>query len=234
MDISSQASMTRHIFIGDIHGCFDELRDLLSRAGVSEGDLVVAVGDLTRKGPAPDRCVELWIERGYLAVLGNSDAKMLARAGSWRSRLLAPPSDRRILRRDDLLAEIRRWPLYLDFPEIEAVAVHGGVLPNSDRFSPDLVPREAALELRHIRRNGQWRMVPRGKEQRGDPFWSEVWSGDRMVLYGHTPRPEPKIDRRAIGLDTGCVYGGKLTAAIFDDRTSWRLIDVPARRRYSR
>ena len=77
-------------------------------------------------------------------------------------------------------------------------------------------------------------MIPKGKQQIGDPFWAEVWDGDRLVLYGHTPRSEPKIDRRAIGLDTGCVYGGKLTAAIVESKDKWRLVDVQARRRYAR
>lgn len=224
----------RHIFIGDIHGCFDELSELLSRVAASENDVVIALGDLTRKGPAADRCVQLWIERRYQAVLGNNDAKVLEAAEHFGSRLLAPPSDRRVLRRDDLLGVMRRWPLFLDFPEVGAVAVHAGVLPNSNRFSPDLVPREAALELRYVRRNGDWRMIPKGKQRKGDPFWSEVWEGDRLVLYGHTPRDEPKIDRQAIGLDTGCVYGGKLTAAIVEGQGQWRLVDVRARRRYAR
>lgn len=152
--------LRRHIFVGDVHGCFDEL---LSRVAVSDSDVVVALGDLTRKGPAPDRCVELWIERQYFSVLGNNDVKMLERAERWPWPFLASASDRRILRRGDLLQSIRRW-LYLDFPEIDALAVHGGVLPNSDRFLPELVPREAALELRYIRpgAQGQWRMIPTG------------------------------------------------------------------------
>jgi predicted phosphodiesterase len=225
----------RHIFIGDIHGCIDELSELLSRIGVSSGDTVIALGDLTRKGPAPDRCVQLWAERGYLSVLGNNDAKMLARARSWRRRVFSLPSDRKILRRRDLLETIRRWPLHLDFSAMGIAAVHGGVLPNGEHFSAELVPREAALELRHIRRDAQrWRMVPRGEEKPGDPFWSEVWNGDRLIVYGHTPREKPKVDRRAIGLDTGCVYGGKLTAAVFDEAGNWELVDVRARRRYSR
>jgi predicted phosphodiesterase len=224
----------RHIFIGDIHGCYDELIELLAAAAVTADDVVVALGDLTRKGPAPDRCVELWIERGYAAVLGNNDATMLERAGRWTSRLVSGASDRRILRRADLLDAIRSWPLYLDFEQLGVVAVHAGVLPNSDRFSPELVPREAALELRYIRSTGSWRMVPRGEEKKGDPFWAEVWNGDRTIVYGHTPQRKPKIDRKAIGIDTGCVYGGKLTAAIFEGRDNWRLIDVPARRQYSR
>jgi diadenosine tetraphosphatase ApaH/serine/threonine PP2A family protein phosphatase len=227
--------MRRHIFIGDIHGCFDELTDLLSRVQVTESDVVVALGDLTRKGPAPDRCIELWRDRRYLSVLGNNDAKILERASKLRHRLFARRPDRRVLQRPDLLREIELWPLFLDFQDAGVVAVHGGVLPNSNRFSAELVPREAALELRYVRRRGdQWRMVPRGKQQDGDRFWSEVWDGDRIVVYGHTPQREARIDRRSIGIDTGCVYGGKLTAVVFDQPGKWRLVDVPARRAYSR
>jgi predicted phosphodiesterase len=226
--------LRRYIFIGDIHGCYDELIELLSLAAVTADDVVVALGDLTRKGPAPDRCIELWTERSYLAVLGNNDAKILARSRRWTSRVFARTSDRRILQRPDLLDAIRHWPLYLDFEQLRVVAVHGGVLPNSTKFSPDLVPRDAALELRYIRQNGEWRMVPRGKEKKGDPFWAEVWNGNRTVVYGHTPQREPRIDRKALGIDTGCVYGGKLTAAIFTHADDWRLIHVKARRQYSR
>jgi predicted phosphodiesterase len=221
--------MRRHIFIGDIHGCIDEVTELLSLLEVTGADVVVATGDLTRKGPAPDRCVELWRDRRYLAVLGNNDAKMLKRARQWRSRVFAGRADRVVLRRDDLLAEIARWPLLLEFVEAGVIVVHGGVLPDGS------CPREAALELRYIRRDGdRWRMVPKGKERPADRFWSEVWDGDRIVVYGHTPKREAKIDRRAIGLDTGCVYGGKLTAAVFESPGKWTLAEVRARRAYSR
>ncbi len=221
--------MRRHIIIGDIHGCFDEVRELLSRLEVSSDDVVIAAGDLTRKGPAPDRCVELWIERGYRSVLGNNDATMLDRAKRRATRFFASHADRRILRRRDLLKEIAGWPLTADLPEAGVRVVHGGMMPDGS------IPREAALELRYIRRDGdRWRIVPKGKQKPGDRFWSEVWDGDRIVVYGHTPRREPKIDRRAIGIDTGCVYGGKLTAAVFDAPGKWRLVAVTARKAYAR
>src|SRR5437899_2279859 len=224
MDISRGVmAMRRHIFIGDIHGCFDEMTELLERLEVTPNDVVVATGDLTRKGPAPERCIELWRNRRYLTVLGNNDAKMLARGAHWHSRLLAARADRVVLRRADLIAEIARWPLLLEFVEIGVMVVHGGVLADGS------CPRDAALELRYIRRDGDgWRIVPKGKEKPGDRFWSDVWDGDRIVVYGHTPRREAKINRRAIGLDTGCVYGGKLTAVIFEAPERWTLVDVPA------
>lgn len=220
--------MRRHIFIGDIHGCIDEVTELLERLDVMPEDVVVATGDLTRKGPAADRCVALWRDRSYLTVLGNNDVKMIQRARGIRA-WFARRADRVVLRRPDLIAEIARWPLLLEFSDAGVIVVHGGVMPDGS------APREAALELRYVRRdlNG-WRMVPKGDEKRGDPFWSEVWDGDRIVVYGHTPRREAKVDRRAIGIDTGCVYGGSLTAAIFEKPGKWTLTEVRARRAYSR
>jgi serine/threonine protein phosphatase 1 len=225
----------RTIIIGDVHGCFDELEALLAKVHASESDRVVLAGDVTRKGPAADRCIELSLRSNVRVILGNRDAALLKRARWpipwWAAR--AP--DRPVLRRPELIAEMTRWPLFLDFPDIGVVTIHGGLLPNSERFTPELVSRDAALDLRYIRRgdDGRWTMVPKGKQARDDPFWSEMWNGDRTVVYGHTPRMEPKVDARAIGIDTGCVYGGSLTAAVFDARGHWQLESVTARRRYA-
>lgn len=227
--------MMRHIFIGDIHGCYDELVKLLARASVTAKDRVIALGDMTRKGPAADRCLALWRDRGYLAVLGNNDATLLHRSERRGSRWLAPSADRRVLRDRALLDHMRDWPLYLDFPEVGIVAVHGGVLPNATQFDASLAPPEAALELRRIRRDasGQWTPVSKREATANDPFWADVWNGNRRVVYGHTPRREAREHPRALGIDTGCVYGGKLTAAIFESADSWRVVSIPARERYA-
>ena len=81
--------MRRHIFIGDIHGCYAELVDLLAKIDVQDGDRLMALGDMTRKGPAADRCIDLWRERGYESVLGNNDVKVIERSGRWLSRVFA-------------------------------------------------------------------------------------------------------------------------------------------------
>lgn len=222
----------RLIVVGDIHGCFDELRELLSRVAPAANDVVVSVGDVVTKGPAADRCLDLWRERGYLAVQGNNEIKLLGRARPLL-RLFAQ-EDRNVLRRRDLLQYIESWPLVVDFPQERVTAVHGGFLPQM-QVTPEDVERERDVipQLRWIRKeDGEWRPVPKEKKRKDDVLWSEKWRGDRFVLYGHTPLREPKRDRQALGLDTGCVYGGSLTAAVLTDGR-WETVSVKAKRKYA-
>ena len=63
-----------------------------------------------------------------------------------------------------------------------------------------------------------------------DDPWYESYTGETTVVFGHWARPEPVVRENAIGLDTGCVYGGRLTAVILPERN---LVSVPAKRAYS-
>jgi len=149
-----------------IHGCYDELVELLSLAAVATDDVVVALGDLTRKGPAPDRCVELWLARRYLARPGDNDAKMLARSGRWMSRLIAGTSDRGILRPS---GSARCNQEVASVYRLRATRCRRRSWRRASEFHKvfsDLVPREAALELRYIRRNGEWRMIRGARSRR--------------------------------------------------------------------
>ena len=228
--VALSAPAGRLIFIGDIHGCYEELVELLWRVAPASGDVVVSVGDVVTKGPAADRCLDLWRERGYLAVQGNNEQKVLERAHP----LLRFFTRDRVQRRGDLLRYIASWPLVIDFPPVALAAVHGGFLPHMHVNAEEVErERDAIVDLRWIRRkNGEWRPVPKEKKKKDDVLWAEKWKGDRFVLYGHTPVEEPKFDPRALGLDTGCVYGGALTAAVFRGG-EWTIESVKARRRYA-
>lgn len=218
----------RIIAVGDIHGCYDELQELLARVAPASDDVVVSVGDVVSKGPAPARCLDLWRERGYLAVRGNNEIKLLEEARPILRYFVRDNRD--VLRRKDLLRFVASWPLVVDFAKESVTAVHGGFLPQMNVSDGD-VP-EFVTELRWIRRkNGDWKPVPKEKRKKDDVLWAEKWKGDRFVVYGHTPLREPKFDSRALGLDTGCVYGGKLTAAIFDGE--WSTVSVKAKMKYA-
>ncbi len=222
----------RLIVVGDIHGCFDELVELLSRVDPKRGDVVVSAGDIVTKGPAAARCLDLWRERGYLAVRGNNEIRVLEQAKPLL-RFFAH-ENRDVLRRRDLLRYIASWPLVIDVPDHEVSVVHGGFLPQMTVSAEDVArEKEVVPRLRWIRRsNGAWKYVPKEKRKKGDVLWSEKWRGQRFVLYGHTPVREPKHDPSALGLDTGCVYGGSLTAAVLE-HGEWSTVSVAAKRAYA-
>jgi diadenosine tetraphosphatase ApaH/serine/threonine PP2A family protein phosphatase len=69
---------------------------------------------------------------------------------------------------------------------------------------------------------------PDRTSREGTP-WYEVYDGEKVVLFGHWPAPKPRRGPKAIGLDTGCVYGRRLTAYIIE---TGKLESVPARRVY--
>ena len=217
----------RLIVVGDIHGCYDELVELLGRVAPTDDDVVVSAGDIVRKGPAAARCLDLWRERGYLAVRGNNELKLLRRAKPLLRYFLRDTPD--VARRRDLLRYIRSWPLVLDFPDRNVAVVHGGFLPQMSVTAEDVErEKDVVPRLRWIRKaNGTWTYVPKDEQQPGDVLWAEKWRGPRFVLYGHTPLRKPKFDRFALGLDTGCVYGGALTAAILADG-EWSTVSVRA------
>ncbi len=227
--VALDAPPGRLIFVGDIHGCYEELVELLGRLEPSPRDTIVSVGDVVTKGPAADRCLDLWRERGFLAVKGNNEVKVLQRANP----LLRFFARDRVLRRGDLLRYIASWPVVLDFPSVAITAVHGGFLPHMCVTAAEVERAEDEIvELRWIRKkNGEWKAIPKDKRKNGDVLWSEKWKGERFVVYGHTPVREPKVDAHALGLDTGCVYGGSLTAAVFAEG-EWRMESVKARRKY--
>lgn len=221
--------------LGDIHGCARELDQLLARIGPGSSDAIVACGDLFHRGPDPAGVMRILQRVGARFVLGNHELVPLARHG------LAPTSiakdERPPLRnsfgpleaaallgdgdepclcapeeRGELLAFLQTHSgFYLRHGEIAGAAacasgqpwcvVHAGL-------RPDLaLTNNPISELVGRRRLS----LP------GHPWWYELYRGEELVIFGHTPSPLPRMHRvgdrlLALGLDTGCVYGGKLTA----------------------
>ena len=211
-------STRRIIVIGDIHGCYDELVDLLDKVAPRDDDVVVSVGDMVLKGPHSERCLTLWRERGYLAVIGNNEEKAIERGACDQ----------------ELLDWIATWPVAIDFPEEKVTVVHGGFLPGMTIDEETIAAnRRDIIRMRWIRETGDgWKRVPKGEQTENDILWPTVWNGERLVFYGHTPLEAARFDRNAVGIDTGCVYGGMLTAVVHSGETD-EVVTVKAKRAYA-
>lgn len=197
-------SETRTLVIGDIHGCARELQKLLENVKPTR---VILVGDLFTKGPDPAGVWELIQKYQMQAVLGNHDAWLLKiTAGEVEPRL----KHQRIV--ECLNAQAPGWEAWLKqlplFLELEHfTVVHAGLHPSGSLAQ---TTPEMALLMRH------WPM-----DNLSAPHWHELYTGDKGVIFGHDARRGLVYVRRdgrpfLIGLDTGCVYGKKLTGYLLE------------------
>lgn len=214
----------RLIAVGDIHGCPAELADLIQLVKPEPGDRFVLLGDLVNRGPDSSKVIEIARSIKALSLLGNHELRLLKYR---RTR------DRKYLKEHDIdtfnalkpedWAYIESMSLTHEEPELNTVFVHGGFLPGTPWQKQ---PAEVVTRVQVVDRDGQARKRAEAPEA---PLWADLWSGPPFVVYGHTPRPEVYKRKWSLGLDTGCVLGGFLTAYVLPEK---RLIQVKARQRY--
>jgi serine/threonine protein phosphatase 1 len=215
--MKNSAAARRTVIIGDVHGCLAELQDLLRAARVRASDRLISVGDLICKGPDSRGVLEWAMGAPNLeCVLGNHELRFL---NCWRRGVIPDikPYDLETYRSfgdryEAAMKFVSRLPLTV--AEKDFLVVHAGFDPRRP------LARQSDVALTNMRR----------LKDTEEP-WYERYDDERLVVFGHWARPEPVVRRNAFGLDTGCVYGGALTALILPER---RLVSVPARRVYAR
>jgi len=232
--------MGRRIFIGDIQGCLAELEDLLEAVGLEPGvDEIHPVGDFVNRGPENLRVLRLMRELGAGGVLGNHDVHLLRTARGLRELadsdtiedVLGAPD------RDELLAWLAERPFALGWDDV--LAIHAGVHPRWDDPVELLRDKEPwtrdpdvdfATRVRWCTADG--RMPERDEPPPGPPFrpWYE-FARERpwTIVFGHWSQRGLVRERGVCGLDTGCVWGGSLTAWVPEEE---RIEQIPARRAY--
>jgi calcineurin-like phosphoesterase family protein len=204
----------RTIIIGDVHGCREELEGLLDRVAFTSGDRLVFVGDLVARGPDPLGVLDVARTTGALVVRGNHEQKILEWRDArerWIRREAAPKPPIGRLHRDlarslrpvdwTLVATSKLW---IDLPEHGIRVVHAGIDPgvSFERQNP-----ETLLRIRTVQALDR----PRGKRH---VLWGTRYAGPPHIVFGHNAAPGLQLHPWATGLDTGCVYGGRLTAIV--------------------
>jgi serine/threonine protein phosphatase 1 len=214
----------RLIAVGDIHGCHAEFEELLGRLDLKEGDRLVLLGDLVNRGPDSRTVIDIARAAGSISLLGNHELRLLKFRRTGDHKYLKEHDLRTFdaLRPEDW-AYLEGMQLTYEEPELNTVFVHGGFLPGEPWQKQ---PAEVVTRIQVVDREGR----PRKRADEPDaPSWADLWGGPPFVVYGHTPRPEVYRLKWSIGIDTGCVMGGHLTAYILPER---RIEQVKARQRY--
>ena len=205
----------RTVFIGDVHGCLDELQQLIGLLQIKGNDRVILLGDLINRGPYPVEVVEYVARKGYECILGNHEDYYLrnykhdAKYAKLHKKL-GP----------ELREWIKRRPLYIE--DKNFLAVHAGLQPNTKLSD---TPRRLLLNIR------TWDGEGKDLNNPNCPAWYEYYKETRPVFYGHWASQGLCLRKNTLGLDSGCVYGRTLSAYILEEES---LLQVAAAQTYCR
>jgi len=231
--------------IGDVHGCCDELEALLAELGYRvewdgehfgishpESRRLVFLGDLVDRGPRVVDCLRLAMDAVAdgvaLCVPGNHETKLLRHLRGRRVKLthgldgtVAQLEAEPAAFRDRVAEFIDGLVSHYLFDDGKLAVAHAGMKNEMLNRSSGAV-REFALYGETTGETDEF-----GFPVRYD--WASEYRGEAMIVYGHTPVAEAEWVNGTICIDTGCVFGGKLTALRYPER---QLVSVPAAKTY--
>jgi serine/threonine protein phosphatase 1 len=194
----------RTVVIGDIHGCYLELLDLLEACAVTDGDRVVSVGDLVDRGPRSLEVCE-WFRRrdGAVVLMGNHERKHVRGVRSYAQDIVA-------LQLGDRYQELRDWMSGFPYSweHDAAIVVHAA-------FEHDVALADQRPEVLAGTTSGERYLS--NKYVGGD--WTERYTGDKPIIFGHRVVGDEVAvwNDRVFGIDTGACHGGRLSAIVLPE-----------------
>lgn len=231
--------------IGDIHGCFDEFKLLTEKLhydwvdGVpihNEGRVLGFIGDITDRGPNSLKMIkvvwQLWKHHGAYYVPGNHCNKLyryfFGRNVKINNGLETTVAELKNLNHSEyqqykqMFMELyENAPLYHLLDNNQLVLAHAGI--RADYIGQDHNKVKTFVLYGDI--TGE--KLPDGRPVRRD--WAKNYRGKPFIVYGHTPVKEPRKIGNTINIDTGCVFGGKLTALRYPEMD---IVSIPSLQPY--
>lgn len=182
----------------------------MDKLALTQDDALVFVGDLVARGPDTPGVLQLARASHAQSVRGNHEERLLKARAARLSKTRPPrlsPSHQHLLDtlREDEWNFLEGLPLSLEFPGHNIRVVHAGVQPGLP------FEKQAPFTLLHVR----------SLNERGEPSdryakqsWAERYREEPHIVFGHNAQAGLQLHPCATGLDTGCVYGGHLTALV--------------------
>lgn len=235
------------VVVGDVHGCVDELKELLNALQFNKQQMrLVFLGDLVHRGPDTLGVVRKVRELDVECIMGNHEEKLLR----WRKHeannkltgqknpmkeiSVAEQFANESLSKDDL-TWMKSLPLKLNLGN-NWWAVHAGCEPRLPLAKQ--IPAQI-MRVRFVNKDGMGLSLNPDKSQPDNTvYWAEQWAGPENIVYGHCvhdlkePRLDHKLGGACLGIDTGCCFGGHLTAVLFRS-SGMEFVQVKAKRKYS-
>lgn len=228
--------------IGDIHGCFTEFKELTEKMGYSWGTglpihkeerILGFIGDITDRGPHSLKMVELvwqlWKHNGAYYVPGNHCNKLyryfLGRNVQIKHGLETTVAELQAISHKEqknvkkMFMELyEKSSLYEILDGQQLILTHAGI-------KTEFIGRyDKKVETFVLYGDITGKTYPDGRPIRRD--WAEHYNGESFIIYGHTPVTHPRKIRNTINIDTGCVFGGQLTALRYPEMET---VSVPSK-----
>lgn len=219
---------SRTIFIGDIHGCFDELNQLLKELEYKPiSDRLISLGDLVHKGPKSSEVLDFFISGNLEVIMGNHDYRFLnALTGKDENYPLADKIvEVSTYSKKEIIRWLKKLPLYIE--DDNFLAVHGAFNPETinlcDTSSKEMMngryfhSTKAKVVSKMTPDNAMFLTPWYKKLKENHPDLKKT------IIFGHWAKTEPVVYKNFRGLDTGCCYGGHLTAFILEEETLFQM-----------
>lgn len=236
--------------VGDVHGCFDELEALLVKLGYSiaretaedggarfvvappAGRKAVFLGDLVDRGPKTPEVLRLVMDMcasgAALCVPGNHDMKLMKTLRGRDVQVTHGLAESLAQMEREPAGFANRVATFLD-DLVSHYVLDGGNLVVAHAGMKESMQGRGSGKVRDFALYGE---TTGETDEYGLPVrypWAAEYRGKPHVVYGHTPTPEPEWLNRTMCIDTGCVFGGKLTALRWPEK---ELVSVPAAATY--
>ncbi len=196
--INQKLMSKRVIIYGDIHGCLDELIALRHKIAPKKGDIEISVGDLISKGPKDLETLEYIIQEKIIVVRGNNDDRLLHKNPEMFSE-----------KQQSFLASL---PFFYRVKNL--TIIHAGITPLINLANLSEEEEQELTKVRYLDKN--YRLLKPKEWEKNFCYWSEVYDGrEGFIVYGHHVFDRVREDKYSLGVDTGCVFGKELTAAVF-------------------
>jgi len=241
-----------YTFVGDIHGCKNELDTLYNEyllRIINRGDSVIFLGDIVDRGPESIECVKMVAQ----LMKENPDKVHCLRGNheDWYLRFIRHERKNKqsgklnpmkaIKKKIDLIKDLEEeyfsWleSLPIFFSTDKITAVHGGIPSSVQEIHQLSTSRYASRVLRIRMVDRENKMVSLGHEKDEHHHWSEKYDGRfGVVVYGHFPNNSVNRQKFATGIDTSCCFGGALTALTIDaNGDEVGFFQVEAKEKYS-
>ncbi|CAN7938215.1 unnamed protein product [Ixodes hexagonus] len=226
------ASFKQVLVIGDVHGCYNELMDLLQSSKAHDRDtLKLFVGDLVNKGPQNERVLDYLMTNNVTcqSVRGNHDEVVL------REYLASRDPDYKLSPENSWIGQLnsqqahflQELPYTISLPSLNTIIVHAGLVPGLDLNTS---PKDM-VSMRNLVVKDPWEeggIQGLSKEKEGSQPWGSLWNGPAHVYFGHDAVRKLQEWPHCTGLDTGCVYGGSLTGVFITGPSARKMVSVKA------